>query len=76
MWKPCGDQPPGGLHLCAVLRDTIAPLEQLPDACARLRNNLPSRPHETLPRLELSIRANLNPTEAYNMVPGRDPQNC
>jgi len=28
-----------------------------------------------LSQLELTIRVNLNPTEAYNMVPGRDPQN-
>ena len=59
-----------------MLRDTVAALEQLPDACSRLRRNIPSRVRATLSRLELSIRTNLNPAEAYNMVPGRDPQKC
>jgi hypothetical protein len=70
------DQPLGKLNLSAMLRDTIAALEQLPDACSRLRRNIPSRSQATLSRLELSIRTNLNPAEAYSMVPGRDPQKC
>src|ERR1700689_1415116 len=70
------DQPPGKLSVSALLRDTQAALEQLPAACSRLRENLPSGAQITLSRLELSIRPKLNPAEAYNMVPGRDPQNC
>src|SRR5450432_2119435 len=50
------DQPAGKLSLNAILRDTLAALEQLTDACARLRSNLPSRSHPTLSRLEASIR--------------------
>jgi hypothetical protein len=69
------DQSPGKLSLSAMLRDTQAALEQLPTACSRLRENLPPRARLTLPHLELSIRTKLNPAEAYNMVPGRDPQN-
>jgi hypothetical protein len=69
------DQPPGKLDLHAMLCDTLAALQQLPAACSRLRKNLPPHSHQTLSRLELTIRANLNPAEAYNMVPGRDPQN-
>ncbi len=59
-----------------MLRDTLAALEQLTDACSRLRSNLPPRPQPALLRLEASIRTQLNPAEAYNMVPGRDPQKC
>lgn len=70
------DQPPGQLNLAAMLRDTLAALEQLPGASSRLRSNLPPRSHAPLSRLEASIRMKLNPAEAYNMVPGRDPQNC
>ena len=70
------DQPPGTLSLTAMLRNTLAALEQLPDACSRLRSKLPPRSHATLSRLEISIRTKLNPAEAYNMVPGRDPQKC
>jgi hypothetical protein len=70
------DQPPGKLSLAVMLRDTLAALEQLTHACSRLRSNLPPGSQVTLSRLESSIRTKLNPAEAYNMVPGRDPQNC
>ena len=68
------DQPQGNLDLNAILRGTLAALEQLPEACARFRKNLPRRAHPALPQLELSVRQSLLPSEAYNMVPGRDPQ--
>src|SRR6266704_3461010 len=69
------DQPPGSLDMNAMLRDTLAALEQLPEACSRFRNHLPSRTHPTLGALEATVRSLLNPDEAYNMVPGRNPQN-
>jgi hypothetical protein len=69
------DQPPGKLNLHAMLRDTLAAVEQLPAACSRLRQNLPAQAIPTLSRLEPAIRANLHPDEAYNMVPGYTPQN-
>jgi hypothetical protein len=69
------DQPPGKLNPRAMLRDTLAALEQLPVACSRFRKALPSQAQPTLPQLELTVRVNLSPTEAHNMVPGRDPQN-
>jgi hypothetical protein len=69
------DQAPGKLALHAMLRDTAAALDQLPEACSRFRKNLPPKAHSTLAQLECTIRMSLNPTEAYNMVPGRNPQN-
>src|SRR6266540_1960099 len=45
------DQPPGKLNLHAMLRDTLAALEQLPAACSRLRQNLPAQAIPTLSRL-------------------------
>jgi hypothetical protein len=69
------DQPPGKLNLDAMLRDTMAALEQLPAACSRFRKNLPPTAFSTLAQLELTIRKNLNTAEAYNMVLGRNPQN-
>jgi hypothetical protein len=69
------DQPSGSLDLRAMARDTLAALEQLPDACGRFRKNLPKRAHPILPHLEATVRSSLNPREAYNMVPGRNPQN-
>jgi hypothetical protein len=67
------DQPPGTLNPRAMLRDTLAALEQLPAACSRFRKIIPSPVQPTLSQLELTIRSNLSPTEACNMVPGRDP---
>jgi hypothetical protein len=69
------DQPSGRLDVGALLRDSLAALDQLPTATARFRKRLPRRAHSTLADLETSIRRMLNPKEAYSMVPGRDPQN-
>lgn len=68
------DQPPGSLDLQAMLRDTMAALEQLAEACARFRKNIPPRALPSLARLEVTVRQSLLPREAYNMVPGHDPQ--
>jgi hypothetical protein len=69
------DQVAGSLDRRALLRDTLTALEQLPSLCARFRKQLPARAHPTLEQLEASIRKALNSKEAYNMVPGRDPEN-
>ncbi len=68
------DQSPGTLNVQALLRDTLAALEQLPEASARFRKNLPRRAHPALDQLEVTVRQGLLPADAYNMVPGRDPQ--
>lgn len=68
------NQPPGKLNLQLMLRDTLAALDQLPTAISKLRKSLPPQTLPTLSQLELAIRAALNPTEAYNMVPGENPQ--
>lgn len=69
------DQPQGTFDLRAMLRDTLAALDQLPNATSRFRKHLPKRAHPVLLKLEPVIRESLNPNEAYNMVPGREPQN-
>jgi len=71
------DQPLGTLDLKAMLRDTLAALEQLPAASTRFKTNLPPRARPRLARLELevTVRQSVLPAEAYSMVPGRDPQN-
>jgi hypothetical protein len=68
------DQPPRRFKLQAILRHTSAALERMPQLLARFRTMLPPRAHAKLPALEEAVRKNLNPREAYNMVPGRDPQ--
>ena len=69
------DQSSGALDLNLMLRDTLAALDQLREAVARFRNDLPRRAHPVLAQLELAVRHSLLPAEAYSMVPGRDPQN-
>jgi hypothetical protein len=69
------DQPPSSMNLRAMLRDTRAALDQLPEACARFRTNLPRRAQSNLAQLEITVRRGLDPAEAYSMVPGRSPQN-
>src|SRR5215510_9054546 len=50
------DQPPGSVDLRVMLRDTLAALDQLAEACARFRKNLPNRAHTVLTELEISVR--------------------
>jgi len=69
------DQPPASLDLHAMLRDTQAALDQLPEACARFRIHLPRRAHAVMAQLETTVRSRLDPAEAYSLVPGRSPQN-
>ena len=56
---------------CAIVSEQ----DQLPAASAQFRKQLPARAHPTLEQLEGRIRKALNHKEAYNMVPGRDPEN-
>lgn len=69
------DQVEGRVNRSAMLRDTLTALEELPSACAKFRKQLPARAHPTLEQLERGVRNALKPNEAYNMVPGRDPEN-
>jgi hypothetical protein len=68
------DQPPGSLDFSAMVRDTLLALDQLPDQRHRMRSLLPARARRPIAVLEADIRASLQPDEAYNGVPGRDPE--
>ena len=69
------DQPPRRFKLHAILRHTSAALERMPQLLARFHTMLPPRAHAKLPALQEAVCKNLNPREAYSMVPSRDPQN-
>lgn len=69
------DQPAGTLDLRLMARDTLVSLEALPNARAQVRARLRAAASATIHTLEPTIRASLDPREAYNDVPGRDPQN-
>ena len=68
------DRSPAALDLRRMLRDTLAALEQLPQTSAQFKKRLPQRAHPRLSQFESTIRLQLTPTDAYSMVPGRDPQ--
>ena len=69
------DRPLASLDLHAMLRDTLAALDQLLEACTRFRTHLPRRVHPMPPQLEIAVRGSLDPAEAYSMLPGRSPRN-
>ena len=64
------DQRHGTLDMRVMLRDALAALDQLSEACAKFRTGLPPRDLPALTELERSLRKSLGPSEAYNMVPG------
>lgn len=68
------DQPPGTLDLRALVRDTLASLNALPQARAELRAQLSGAARTRVQTLEPAIRASLDPHEAYNDLPGHYPQ--
>ena len=67
------DQPAGSLDFKAMVRDTLASLHQLPDAREQVRTRLPPAVSPRVMEFEKAIRTSLDPTEAYNDVPGHDP---
>ena len=69
------DQPPGACDLDAMVRDTLTSLDALGEVRAHVRLGVPAACQPRLTALEPLIRATLDPREAYNDVPGADPQN-
>jgi hypothetical protein len=69
------DQPPGALDVDAMVRDTRTSLDALAVARAQVRTGVPADRRAQLHTRESVIRATLDLIEAYNDVPGRDPQN-
>jgi hypothetical protein len=67
------DQPAGSLDFTAMVRDSLASLDALPQARDQVRTRLSAAAHPRVLKLEKAIRAGLDPSEAYNDVPGRDP---
>lgn len=67
------DQPPGRFDLKAMVEDTLASLEELPEARAELLDLFDERMRL---RLEMEVKArrlHLLPEDAYLEIPGRDP---
>ena len=68
-------QPPGALDLDAMVRDTLASLDALAEVRADVRLGVPAAHRPRLQTLEPLIRTTLDPREAYNDLPGANPQN-
>lgn len=63
------DQPTGSLDFRAMVRDTLASLDQLAAARELIRARIPSAAQTRVTTLENTIRAKLARREAYNDVP-------
>ncbi len=69
------DQPPRTLDLHVMVRDTTRTLQRLPLIGQHVRDGLPPATAEHITHLAHAIRTTLDPREAYNDIPGHDPQN-
>ena len=69
------DQPLGTLAVDAMVRDTLTSLDALAVARAQVRTGVTGDTRARLETLEPMIRATLDLIDAYNDVPGGDPQN-
>ncbi|MCU0294254.1 MAG: hypothetical protein MUF10_20095 [Thermoanaerobaculaceae bacterium] len=67
------DQPPGSLDFKAMVRDTLASLDKLPQTRQDVRARLPPALATAVTELEKALRSGLGHREAYSDVPGRDP---
>jgi hypothetical protein len=64
------DQPADSLDFKTMVRDTLTSLRKLPDAREQVRARMPTSLSHRVMEIEKAIRASLDPTEAYNDVPG------
>ena len=69
-------QPLQGIDIEAMVRDTVASLDALPEARENLFQLLPDSSCQPLTALVENIRQTLTPQDAYQSIPGSDPRNC
>ena len=63
------DWPVGAIQLPSMLRDTLASLDRLPPLRASLVSGLARRTASALKKHQTTIRASLDPRDAYNNIP-------
>ena len=68
------DRAPSGLNLAAMVRDTIASLDDIPRARERFLATLLPADRDRLARRTEVVRATLDPHQAYVHIPGMDPR--
>lgn len=67
-------QPRGRFDMQAMERDTLASLERIPPAKARVLDLVSATEREDLEECMNLVRSHLSPEEAYTNVPGFDPR--
>lgn len=70
------DQPSGKLDAGAMTRDTVASLGAIPDALTEFLQLLRAPVQSELAACMSEVRASLARSDAYQQVPGRDPNAC
>ena len=68
------DRAPVGFNLPAMVRDTLASLDRLAAAQQAFVGTLPPADRDRLALRSQVVRITLDPREAYNDIPGRDPR--
>jgi len=67
-------QAASALDLAAMTRDTLASLAAIPSARQELMDRLTEAQRRRVTERTAALRARLLPEQAYNQIPGRDPQ--
>jgi hypothetical protein len=67
------DLSPPGIDARAMLRDTLASLDELPETREEFLDSLDAKERKRLEAHISSVRAGLGPQAAYIDIPGRDP---
>ena len=68
------DHPPGSYNLAAMVRDTLASLDDLPQTRQDFLDTLAPPDRERIARRVPVVRATLAPEEAYSQVPKGSPR--
>lgn len=68
------DRAPSGLNLSAMVRDTLASLDEIAAKRHIFFDTLPPPDRDRLALRIQIVRATLDPREAYSQIPGRDPR--
>ena len=68
------DQEASTLDFAAMTRDTLASLEAIPSTRQELMLRLTEAQRRRVTERAAALRARLLPDQAYNQIPGRDPQ--
>lgn len=70
------DHPPPAFNIDAMVEDTLASLDALIEARETFLNLLPESSRKPLAAHQRKAKRKLTTKDAYNSIPGSDPQSC